>query len=100
MRTWLRSVVDAILGRVPNKTGRPDTATRMAMDADFSSRRELSRPGQERDDQHLVKTSDPLADIDLLKELVRIVNKAQERDAEDERRLYGPMLRDWPSRPN
>ena len=32
MRTWLRSVVNAILGKVPGKTSRPDTATRMAMD--------------------------------------------------------------------
>ena len=66
------------------------------MDADLSYRRELSRPRPERDDQHLLKTSDPLADIDLLEELIRIVNKAQERDAEDERRLYDPMLRDRP----
>ena len=94
MRTRLRSVVDAILGRVPGKTGRPDTATRMAMDADLSYRRELSRSRPERDDQRPLKTSDPLADIDLLEELIRIVKKAQERDAEDERRLYDPMLRD------
>ena len=51
----------------------------------------------ERDDQHLLKTADPLADLDLLEELIRIVNKAQERDAEDERRLYDPMLRDRPA---
>jgi hypothetical protein len=38
-----------------------------------------------------------LADIDLLEELIRIVNEAQQRDAEDERRLYDPMLRDRPS---
>ena len=69
----------------------------MAMDADLSYRRELSRPRPERDDRHLLKTSDPLADVDLLEELIRIVNKAQERDAEDERRLYYPMLRDRPS---
>jgi hypothetical protein len=42
MRTWLRSIVDAFLGKVPGKTGRLDTATRMAMDADFSDRREQS----------------------------------------------------------
>ena len=28
--------------------------------------------------------------------LIRIINNAQERDAEDERRLYDPMLRDRP----
>lgn len=42
MRTWLRSIVDAFLGKVPGKTSRLDTATRMAMDADFSYRREPS----------------------------------------------------------
>ena len=97
MRAWLRSVVGAILGRVPGKTGRPDTATRMAMDADLSYRRNRSPSWRERDDQDLRKTPGPLADIDLLEELIRIVNKAQERDAEDERRLYDPMLRDRPS---
>jgi hypothetical protein len=101
MRTWLRSVVDTMLGRVPCKTSLPDTATRMAMDADFSSRREPTAPGlrswYERDDQHLVKPTDPLTDIDLLQELIRIVNEAQRRDAEDERRLYDPMVRERPS---
>ena len=43
MRTWLRSLVNVILGRVPGKTGRLDTATRMAMDADFSHSREPAR---------------------------------------------------------
>ena len=43
MRAWLRSVVNSILGKVPGKTSRPDTATRMAMDADFSDRREPAR---------------------------------------------------------
>jgi hypothetical protein len=36
MRTWLRSLVNAILGKVPGKTNRLDTATHMAMDADLS----------------------------------------------------------------
>jgi len=44
MRTWLRSVVDAILGAVPGKNGRLDTATRMAMDAVFRDRREKTPP--------------------------------------------------------
>ena len=43
MRAWLRSLVNAILGKVPGKTSRLDTATRMAMDADFSDRREPGR---------------------------------------------------------
>ena len=96
MGTW-RSVVKGILGKVPGKTSRPDTGTRMAADADFSYRREPTAPGllngRERDDGHLVKAAGPLADVDLLEELIRIVNHAQERDAADERRLYDPMLR-------
>jgi hypothetical protein len=39
MPTWLRSLVNAFLG----KTSRLDTATRMMIDADFSLRRELPR---------------------------------------------------------
>jgi hypothetical protein len=101
MRTWLRSGIDAILGRVPGKTSRPDTATRMAMDADFSDLDESMPRGlrcwRERDDGHLVKPAGPLADVDPLEELIRVVNEAQKRDAEDERRLYDPMLRDRPS---
>ena len=91
MRTWLRSVVDTILGRVPGKTSRLDTATRMAMDADFSYRREpkaTSTPGERgRNDEHLLKPIEASADIALFEQLVRVVNEAQERDAEDERRL-------------
>jgi hypothetical protein len=40
MRTWLGSLVNAVLGKVPGKTSGLDTATRMAMDADFSHGRE------------------------------------------------------------
>jgi hypothetical protein len=43
MPTWLRSLVNAFLGKVPGKPRRPDTATRMMIDADFSLRRELPR---------------------------------------------------------
>jgi hypothetical protein len=89
MPTWVRSVVNAISGKVPGKTSRPDTATRMAMDADFSDRRE-------RDDGPLVKGG-MLADVDFLEELIRVVNEAQERDAEDEHRLYHSMRGDRPS---
>jgi hypothetical protein len=101
MRTWLRSLLNAILGKVPGKTSRPDTATRMAMNADFSDRQESMAHGvrrrHERDDGHLVKSTGSSADIDPLQELVRAVSEAQERDAEDERRLYRPMRGDRPS---
>jgi hypothetical protein len=43
MPTWLPSVVNAFLGKVPGKTSRLDTATRMMIDADFSLRHELPR---------------------------------------------------------
>jgi hypothetical protein len=43
MPTWLRSLVNAFLGKVPGKTGRLDTATRMMIDADFNLDRELPR---------------------------------------------------------
>jgi hypothetical protein len=89
MQTWLRSVVDTMLGRVSGKTSRPDTATRMAVDADFSYRREPTPQGELRGSQ--------LADVDFLEELIRIVNEAQGRDAEDERRLYHPMSGARPS---
>ena len=36
-----RSLVNAFLGKVPGKTSRLDTATRMMIDADFSLRREV-----------------------------------------------------------
>ena len=101
MPTWLRSLVNAVLGKLPGKTSRPDTATRMAMDADFSDRNEPAPPGprrwRERDDGHLVKPVEPLAEVDPLEQLIRVVNEAQERDAEDERRLYHPMHGDRPA---
>ena len=100
MRTWLSSLINTILGRVPGKTSRLDTATRMMMDADFSGRhpsmpRALPR---ERDDGHLIKPMGLSADRALFEQLVRIVNEAQERDAQDERRLYSPMPVAVPSR--
>jgi hypothetical protein len=101
MRTWFRSVVNAILGKVPGKTSRLDTATRMAMDADFRDDREprppVLRQERERDDQHLVKPIGSSADIAVFEQLVRIVNEAQARDAEDERRLCSPMRVAGPS---
>jgi hypothetical protein len=81
-------------------TSRLDTATRMMMDADFSDRhpsipRALPR---ERDDGHLIKPIGTSADRALFEQLVRIVNEAQERDAEDEHQLYSPMPVAVPSR--
>lgn len=55
------------------------------------------RQWRERDDRRLVKRPNPAADIDPLEEFIRIVNEAQERDAEDERRLYPQVRGDRPS---
>jgi hypothetical protein len=53
------------------------------------------RPGlsdeDRRDNEHLVKPIGLSADNALFEQLVRIINEAQERDAEDERRLCGPI---------
>jgi hypothetical protein len=101
MRTWLRSLVNAVLGKVPGKTSRPDTATRMAMEGDLRDRQESMPHGLrrrcERDDGHFVKPTGSSADIQPVEELIRVVSEAQERDAEDELRLYHPMRRDRPS---
>jgi len=35
--------------------------------------------------------------VDALEELIRVVNEAQERDAQDESRLYNPLLGEQPS---
>jgi hypothetical protein len=74
MQTWLRLVVNTIRGRVPGKTSRLDTATRMAMGADFSDAREVRfpepLPKREREDRHLVKPLDPSADNALFEQLV------------------------------
>ena len=63
MLAWLRSLTDAILGKVPGKPDRLDTATRMAMDADFSNRGER----EARVDR------EPPPDVDPLEELLQIV---------------------------
>jgi hypothetical protein len=97
MQIWLRSIFDAILGKIPGKTSRPDTATRMAIDADFTDRRHAKppapRPWQERDDAHPRQAGWGVGGpLTCLEELMRIINEAQQRDAEDERRLYGPPI--------
>jgi hypothetical protein len=48
------------------------------------------RRWRERDDQRLVKRTEPFPDVNPIEVLIRIVKDAQERDAEDERRLYSP----------
>ena len=64
MPTWLRSLVNAVLGKVPGKTSRPDTATRMMIDADFSDRREPPEPPCE-----------PQRKVDQIPELERVLTE-------------------------
>jgi hypothetical protein len=66
MRTSLRSFVNAILGKT-GKPGRLDTATRMAMEADFSN--EI--------DPRDKSANEPLPEVDALKELERILRKGK-----------------------
>lgn len=61
----------------------------MAMEADFDTRHASMSLGlpRERDDGHLIEPIEPSADNALFEQVVRILNEAQERDAEDERVL-------------
>ncbi len=67
MLSFLRSSADAILGRVPGKPGRVDTATRMWLDADFSDR---GNPGNEKRQRRAV-------DVDPLEELQRLTREVK-----------------------
>jgi hypothetical protein len=42
------------------------------------------RRWRERDDRHLIKSQNPLPEVDPIEELARIIGDAQEQDAEDE----------------
>jgi hypothetical protein len=45
------------------------------------------RRWRERDDRHLIKSQNPLPEVDPIEELARIIGDAQEQDAEDEGRF-------------
>ena len=63
MFAFLRSLVNAFLGKVPGKAGRDDTGTRMWRNADFSD-----------DCRGLVGTDrEPLPAVDPLEELDRLL---------------------------
>jgi hypothetical protein len=82
----LRSLANAILG----KTGKPDrvdTATRMAMDADFSSRREPSTPKRQLAEK-----------VDPIDELKRIIGE-QETEPRTPHRTQATKLSDRRRRP-
>jgi len=95
---WLRGFADAFLGKVPGKTGQVDTATRMAMDADFTVR-DAPRPVRDS-----YKTE---SEIDQIEELQRIlsaddsassdvpppVSRVAGRARPDGSRRKGPLLR-------
>ena len=62
-----RALADAILGRVPGKTDRADTATRMAKDAEFSGNGEPDTR----------KRQPPAGDVDPLAELRRLTRESK-----------------------
>jgi hypothetical protein len=68
MRAWLRSLADKITGRT-GKPSRLDTATRMAMDADFTE------PAREARCRMTPSADDP----DQLAELLRILDEGDKR---------------------
>jgi hypothetical protein len=85
MRSRLNLIVVSNLGGVRGKTSRLHTATKLVVGTDVSNGPEsvpfgLS-PWRERDNRHLAKSADALADIGLLEELIHIANEAQKRDA-------------------
>ena len=68
MLSTLRSLVNAILGKVPGKPDRLDTATRVAMDADFTAKHKAEPKGRSvRDEREAPK-------VDPIEELRRIVD--------------------------
>ena len=67
MLSCLRSIADAILGRVPGKPGHADTSTCMWLDADFNDR---GKPGSE-------KRQRPAVDVDPLEELQRLTREGK-----------------------
>jgi hypothetical protein len=69
MRAWVRSFTDAILGKVPSKPNRADTATRMAMDADFGDRSEPAIPPRELQRKRTRPPREPQRRIDRLRSL-------------------------------
>jgi hypothetical protein len=82
MRTWLRSVVDTILGRVQGKLA--VWIPRAHGDGRGYQRSPRVDPRLlplERDDGYLIKPIGPSADNALFEQQVRIVNEAHERDA-------------------
>jgi hypothetical protein len=96
MRTWLRSLDQAIFDRVAGKISRPDTATCMIIDADFSLGCESkhlppSREALRHEDQLRKPTEGMLADVAFLEKLTSIIREAQELHAEDKSRLYIPL---------
>ncbi len=63
MLSTLRSLVNAILGKVPGKPDRLDTATRMAMDADFTAKPKAEPKGKSQRDEREAPKVDPIEEL-------------------------------------
>jgi hypothetical protein len=59
----LRSLAYAILGKVPAKPDRLDTATRMAMDADFTAKPKAEPKGNSQRDEREAPKVDPIEEL-------------------------------------
>jgi hypothetical protein len=71
----LRSLAYAILGKVPGKRDRLDTATRMAREADFSDRGEAATPPREPQRKSTRPPGEPQPKIGPIAELERILRE-------------------------
>jgi hypothetical protein len=63
MLSTLRSLVNAILGKVPGKPGRLDTSTRMVMDPDFAAKPKAEPKGNSQRDEREAPKVDPIEEL-------------------------------------
>jgi hypothetical protein len=72
-----RSLAYAIVGKVPAKPNRLDTATRMTMEADFSHRAEAATPPREPQRKSTRPPREPQPKIGPFAELERILREGK-----------------------
>ena len=74
MLSTLRSLVNAILGKVPGKPNRLDTATRVAMDAQLASDADFTAKHKAEPKGNSVRDEREAPKVDPIEELRRIVD--------------------------
>jgi hypothetical protein len=75
MLSTLRSLANAVMGKLPGKPDRLDTATRMAMDADFCDCGYATTPPREPQRKGTRPPRLPQPKIDPIAELERILRE-------------------------